>query len=116
MTSRDIHLSAVALQKKLTEGELTATALLDQYFDHIDGYESQIDALLSILKESAYQAASMVDGLYLKGDPVPTFAGIPIIVKDDMCLMGEKTTCASRILENFVAPYDATVIKKLKEC
>jgi len=107
--------SASELSGLLKERKITCTQLLTELFQKISATEPSIQAFLQLPdKEKAYEEAAAIDILYAKGETLPLLAGIPIAIKDNICIKGQKTTCASKILENFVSPYDATVIKKLK--
>ena len=105
--------SASELHQSLQNRSLTSIAILDAYYAQIERTEPIVKACLASLKESAYQKAAQVDALYDKGDELPLLAGLPIAIKDNICMQGTRTTCASKILENFVAPYNATVMDKL---
>lgn len=107
--------SACELSKLLKERKITCAQLLAEFFQKISAIEPSVQAFLQLPdKERAYEEASAIDSLYDKGEKLPFLAGMPIAIKDNICIKGQKTTCASKILENFVSPYDATVIKKLK--
>ena len=99
--------------KLLKTKEISSTELTGSVLDRIEAVESQVDAFISITAEEALQAAVAADRQIAQGD-ISFLTGIPIGVKDLICTRGIKTTCGSRILENFVPPYDATVIRKLK--
>ncbi len=105
--------SAIQIAAQLKNRQLTVKAVVSQVLDRIRIGEPRIKAYLDIFNDEALAAADQVDRLYDKGDPLPPLAGIPIAIKDNICMKGKKTTCASKMLENFVSPYDATVIKKL---
>ena len=94
--------------KEVSSRELTQAVL-----DRIEAVEDQVDAFITVTKEDALQAADMADQQIAKGEIGP-LTGIPIGVKDLICTKDIKTTCGSRILENFIPPYDATVVRKLK--
>ena len=79
----------------------------------IEKKEDKIDAFLSLDKENAIKKAKYLDEKIVKGEKVGLLAGIPIAIKDNMCTRGVKTTCASKMLENFISPYDATVMEKI---
>jgi len=82
-------------------------------FDAIEKYEPVIGAYISTFKEQALSKAEEVDGKIASGRQVGELAGVPIAVKDNMCTTFGATTCASKILENFFSPYNATAVKKL---
>ncbi len=94
--------------KKISSRELTRSVL-----DRIESVEDQVDAFITVTGENALAAADEADEQISQGS-ISFLTGIPIGIKDLICTSGIKTTCGSRILENFVPTYDATVIKKLK--
>jgi aspartyl-tRNA(Asn)/glutamyl-tRNA(Gln) amidotransferase subunit A len=95
-------------EKKISSRELTRSVL-----DRIDAVEEKVGAYISVTDETAMAQAKIADNAISQGNILP-LTGIPMAIKDLMCTKGLRTTCASRILENFVPPYDATVVKKLK--
>jgi len=101
--------------KLLEEKEITSFELTMAHFDEIKKRDKDIRAFLSLTEEEAITAAKKVDERISKGEPIEMLAGIPAAIKDNILIRGTKTTAASKILENYVAPYDAMVIKKLKE-
>ena len=103
------------LVEKLEKGEITSEELTRSYFDRIKEIDPKVKAYISTYEEEAISKAKKVDEDRKAGKPVSKFAGIPIGIKDNMCITGTKTTCSSKMLENFVAPYDATVIEKLNK-
>jgi len=101
---------------KLLEGrEITSVELVKAHFDEIKKRDKDIHAFLFLNEEEALEAAKKVDERISKGEPIEMLAGIPAAIKDIILIGGTKVTAASKILENYIAPYDATVIKKLKE-
>lgn len=106
--------SAPQLHQALQNRTLTCGAILDAYYAQIERVEPQVKACLATLKETAYEKAAQVDALYDKGEPLGLLAGLPIAIKDNICMRGSRTTCSSKILENFVSPYNATVMEKLE--
>lgn len=110
-----ISLTSCQLKEKLLSRELTAQEVIEGFFTHIDEVEPIIRAYLLLDREGALRKAQEVDARLKRGEKLGLLAGIPIAIKDNMCTKGLKTTCASRILENFIPPYDAHVIERLKE-
>lgn len=106
--------SAGSLLSRLNSGELTSVAVTSACLDVIRKHDSRINAFLSVNESGALEQAAAIDELRKGGKPVGPLAGIPVAIKDVLCTRGETTTCASRMLENFVPPYDAHVIEKLR--
>lgn len=98
------------LQKKVKTVEV-----LEELFRHIDTLEPKIKAYLTLTRESALKQAGEIDERISQGERVGQLAGIPIAIKDNICTEGVRTTCGSKILENFIPPYNAYVIKRIKE-
>jgi len=105
---RDLH-------KKLLAREVTAAQLVEEYFRKIEEKDSNIGAYLTLLKDEAVTEASLVDGRIARGEQIDLLSGIPGAVKDNIAMEGVRTTAASKILDNYTAPYDATVIANLKK-
>ena len=103
------------LVKKIKDKEISCVEVLDYYVKEIEKKEDKIDAFLSLDIDNAFKKAEELDEKIAKGEKVGALCGIPIAIKDNMCTRGVKTTCASKMLEDFVPPYDATVIQKLNE-
>ena len=101
------------LQEKLKNKELTITEVNKAYVDRIIEKEPEVKAFVTPLTDRALEEAKEIEGKVERGEITSNFAGIPIGIKDNMCTKGVKTTCSSKMLENFIAPYDATVIEKL---
>ena len=102
------------LHEKLINKEITSVQLTQQYFDVIEKREPEISAFLTLTKNLAMQQAKFVDEKISKGEEIDLIEGIPCAIKDNICIDGIRTTAGSKILDNYIAPYDATVIKKLK--
>jgi aspartyl-tRNA(Asn)/glutamyl-tRNA(Gln) amidotransferase subunit A len=93
--------------KKLSSVELTKVCL-----ERINKVEPKVHALVTVTDELALSQAEKADRLIAKGDTNP-LTGVPVVIKDNMCTKGVRTTCSSKMLENFVPPYEATVVEKL---
>jgi aspartyl-tRNA(Asn)/glutamyl-tRNA(Gln) amidotransferase subunit A len=102
------------LRDLLDRREISAVELTGAILDRVDAVEDKIGAYISQSREQAMEQAAAADKMLAAGDGGP-LCGIPLAIKDVMCTKGVRTTCGSRILENFVPPYDATVVRKLKE-
>ena len=109
------ELTVHELVEKLEKGEVTSEQITRSYLDRIKEKDSMVKAYVSTLEEEAIAKAKKIDEDRKSGKEVGKFAGIPIGIKDNMCITGTKTTCSSKMLENFVAPYNATVIEKLNK-
>ncbi len=101
------------LKEKLAKKELTITEITKAYVDRIVDKEPDVKAFVTTLTDEALKQASQIEEKVNNGEINSEFAGIPIGIKDNMCTKGIKTTCSSKMLENFVAPYNATVIEKI---
>ena len=109
------QLTAHELHEKLKSREITSAELTQSVYNRIDAVEGQIEGYITLTKETALQQAEAADAGFQRGDEMPPLAGIPIAVKDVICTKGVLTTCGSKILGNFVSPYDATVTTKLHQ-
>ena len=99
----------------LLKKEISSLELVNATYENIEKYDKTIGAYNSLCKEQALETAKTVDEKIAKGEEIPLLAGIPLALKDNINYKGYKTTASSKILENFVSPYDATVTEKLKE-
>lgn len=102
------------LHQKLKEGKLTAKKLAEEYLDRIRQEDSKWKAYLEVFSQTALEQAEKVDQKIAQGREIGLLEGIPCALKDNLCVFGQKVSAASKILENYVAPYDAGVVKRLK--
>nr|WP_203415547.1 Asp-tRNA(Asn)/Glu-tRNA(Gln) amidotransferase subunit GatA [Candidatus Scalindua japonica] len=109
------NLSANNIKEKIINREITSQEVVEELFEWICLKDPSVKAYLYLDKEGALLKAKEIDKKLNNGDKIGLLAGIPVAIKDNICTSGIKTTCASRMLENFVPPYDAFVIKKIKE-
>ena len=109
------ELTVHELQDKLKNNELTITEITKAYADRINEKEKDVQAFVTTLTDEALKQAEEIQTKVENGEITGEFAGIPIGIKDNMCTKGVKTTCSSRMLENFIAPYDATVVENLNK-
>ncbi|AEF94579.1 Glutamyl-tRNA(Gln) amidotransferase subunit A [Desulfotomaculum nigrificans CO-1-SRB] len=107
------QLTAHELHDRLLKKEVSAAEITAAVFKRIDQVEDKVKSYLTITKESAMAKAQEVDGKIARGEQVGPLAGVPIAIKDNLCTEGIRTTCASKILYNFVPPYTATAVAKL---
>ena len=105
--------SATEQSKALKNKEISAVELTNAAFDRINSLEDKLGAFNSLTKDTALETAKKVDEKIARGEELPLLAGIPLALKDNMNLVGSKTTASSKILENFVSPYNATITEKL---
>ncbi len=106
--------SIVELRRLLDNRELSCVELTRYYLDRIERMDSQIESYITVCRDQALETAKEADKKIAKGEG-SALTGIPISVKDNMCMEGVPTTCGSKMLENFKSPYNATVINKLME-
>ncbi|HHW71169.1 MAG TPA: Asp-tRNA(Asn)/Glu-tRNA(Gln) amidotransferase subunit GatA [Clostridiales bacterium] len=105
-----IHEANELLRKK----EISAKQLTESVLKRIEQVEDKIDAFNTITAEKALEEAEVVDKLIAQNEGISSLAGIPMAVKDNICTLDVKTTCSSNMLKDFIPPYDATVIERLK--
>ena len=107
--------TAVEQHKALVNKEVSAVELTKASIERIEKLDSTLGCFNSTTFDSAIETAKLVDEKIAQGEQIPMLAGIPTALKDNMNMIGSKTTCSSKMLENFVSPYDATITTKLKE-
>jgi len=103
------------LRDKIKNKEVTIKEVLDAVFSRIDNVENKVDAYVTINKDYAYNKAEQLQQRLDSGEDIGSLGGIPVAIKDNMCMKDTLTTCGSKMLSNFVSPYDATVVKKLEK-
>lgn len=111
----DIHeMNAVEISRALKKGELSSVEITKFYLKRIEELDGKINAFLTVTADLALKTAKNIDESRARGENLPEYAGIPIALKDLIVTKGIRTTCASKILENFIPPYDGTVTKRVK--
>ena len=111
LTSR----GALALAEGVRSGAFTAEAVTQAHLERVAAVDGKVSAFLKVLGEEALAAARAVDAKRRAGGALGLLAGVPVAVKDNILVAGAQATCASRILEGYKAPYDATVVARLKD-
>ncbi|WML33752.1 Asp-tRNA(Asn)/Glu-tRNA(Gln) amidotransferase subunit GatA [Clostridium sp. OS1-26] len=108
-------MTAYEIKKGIEEKKFTSEEVVTELFKRIKEVDKDVDGYLTLCEEEALKTARAVDEKIKKGEKVGKLAGVPIAIKDNICTDGIRTTCASKMLEDFIPPYDATVVKRLKE-
>jgi len=108
------ELAAKEVVEKVRDKETTVEEYISSIFERIQEAESRVHAFVTLIEDEALQRAKEIDERALRGKPVGRLAGVAVAVKDSICTKDIRTTCSSRMLENFVPPYDATVIEKIQ--
>ncbi len=106
--------SAADLLRDLTARKISSVELVNAYAEQICARDGEIKAFLHLDIDAALAGAKQIDARRSAGQPVGKLGGLPVAIKDVLCTAGVRTTCGSKILENFVPPYDATVVARLK--
>ncbi|MHB1406055.1 MAG: Asp-tRNA(Asn)/Glu-tRNA(Gln) amidotransferase subunit GatA [Desulfitobacteriaceae bacterium] len=107
--------SAAELHTLLESREISAVELTKAFIERINAIEDKVKAFMTLTEESALMQAAEVDAKLSRGEKLRPLEGIPMALKDNMCTEGVRTTCSSKILENFVPPYNATVAELLRQ-
>ncbi|MEJ2261747.1 MAG: amidase, partial [Nitrosopumilaceae archaeon] len=110
----NLKISALDYVNEIKNGNISAEDFVAKTIERIKSVDEQLHAFLQVNSKAVDQARE-VDKKIKSGKKIGACYGMPISVKDNICIKHSKNTCASKMLENFVAPYDATVISKLKE-
>jgi aspartyl-tRNA(Asn)/glutamyl-tRNA(Gln) amidotransferase subunit A len=115
MSANDLHqLTIHEAHELLKQRKISSTELTKSVLKRIAEVERKIHACVTIVEDIALEEAKKVDNCIKAGDAITPLTGVPTLIKDVICTKGIRTTCSSKILENFVPPYDGTVIEKLK--
>jgi aspartyl-tRNA(Asn)/glutamyl-tRNA(Gln) amidotransferase subunit A len=107
-------LTIEAVRTAVAEKQISASALVEQFYAKIKAEDANIHAYLTLSEDRAFAQAKHIDGLVSKGAPLPPLAGVPVGIKDVMVTKGVRTTAGSKILENFIPPYDCTAVARLE--
>ena len=102
--------TAVQLRASFQEGALGAQEIALSFLQRIDTLDTELHSLLSVTKERALKQAQVVDAKKKQGKPLGKLAGVPVIIKDNIQVRGERMTCASKFLEHYISPFDATTV------
>jgi aspartyl-tRNA(Asn)/glutamyl-tRNA(Gln) amidotransferase subunit A len=102
------------LAAAIARGEVSAVEATTAYLERIAAHDRELHAYLHVDREGALQSAASVDTARARGEQLGPLAGVPIALKDNLCVRGMPTTCASRILEGYVPPYEAHVVERLR--
>ena len=112
--SKLYELTATEVSEKIRNQEISAEEHLYSILERIEQVEKKVHAFVTVVDEKALEKAREIDRKVRKGEKLGCLAGVAVAVKDNICTRNIRTTCSSRMLENFVPPYDATVIERLK--
>lgn len=109
------NLSGIEIRNKFLKGEVSALTIAEFFISRIEQYDGQVGAFLVVFKERALKKAKELDEKFKKGEKLGKLAAIPIGIKDNIHIKGEMTTCASKFLTNYEAPFDSTVVSLLEK-
>ncbi|MFH2070943.1 MAG: Asp-tRNA(Asn)/Glu-tRNA(Gln) amidotransferase subunit GatA [Elusimicrobiota bacterium] len=112
----ELHkLSAIELSKKIVTREISAVKTVEYFLDRITLLEPEISAFNFVFKDAAIEKAKEIDGKISNGQPCGPLCGVPVAIKDNINIKGAPTTCSSKILKDYISPYDAAVISRLRD-
>ncbi len=103
-----------SIRNAIKEERTTATAVATEYYQRIEKYDGEVGAFLTLCEKRAMKQAGLIDQMAAEGQPLPPLAGVPIAIKDVMVTSGVRTTAGSKILENFIPPYDCSAVTRLE--
>ncbi|MGI0016655.1 MAG: amidase, partial [Nitrososphaera sp.] len=109
------RLGAADVAAGIRSRKFSAEEYIQQLLERIERVEPKVNAFVSVSGKEALEKARLVDKRIRNGEQVGTLAGVAVSIKDNICVKGMKTTCASKMLENYLPPYDATVVQRLNE-
>src|SRR5467141_2875527 len=109
-----VGLTIDEIRGAIIEDRTTATALATEFYDRIRKEDSEIGAFLTLCEDRALKQAGLIDQMAAEGQPLPPLAGVPVAIKDVMVTRGVRTTAGSKILDNFIPPYDCTAVARLE--
>lgn len=109
------HLSALEIRDAFIKGEVTAQKIIEHFLARIDAEDEKIGAFLNVLSTRALVKAELLDKKRARGEQMGMLAGVPIAIKDNMHIKGELTTCASKFLSNYKAPFAATAVDLMED-
>jgi aspartyl-tRNA(Asn)/glutamyl-tRNA(Gln) amidotransferase subunit A len=107
-------LSTRQIRDALISKQVSAVEVCQEHLARIEEKDPEVRAYLILSPERALEQAKKIDGMIARGEALPPLAGVPVAVKDVIVTRGARTTCASRILENYIPPYDATAVERLE--
>ncbi len=110
-----LDLTAERISEAVKLKELAVKEVLDAFFEKIEQREKDLNCYITMDRESVYEQAERLQKKILAGEPIGALAGVPVAVKDNLCLQGMRTTAGSKMLENFMPPYTAEAVFKLQE-
>jgi aspartyl-tRNA(Asn)/glutamyl-tRNA(Gln) amidotransferase subunit A len=108
------HWSVSSIRKALETKQVSARELTKEFYSRIEKRNPELNAFLTLSSERAYAQADRMDGMRSRGENLPPLAGVPMAIKDVISTKGVRTTCGSKILENYMPPYDATAVERLE--
>ena len=107
-------LTVASIRTAIAEKQFTAARLVEDFYHKIKAEDGDVHAYLTLAEDRAFAQAKRIDAAVAKGDPLPPLAGVPVAIKDVMVIRGVRSTAGSKVLENFVSPYDCTAVTRLE--
>ena len=111
--SETTNWTIASVRAALAAKKISARELAKEFYARIDRRNSELNTYLTLSPERAYAQADRIDAIIARGESLPPLAGVPIAIKDVISTEGIRTTCGSKILENYIPPYDATAVERL---